>query len=290
MRTKIVFLLIICFFSFVSFAGLPWDPDDTSHVPVQVFRQVTDITGNGGSDSLQKKTDGSRSSSIKKSDTVTSSSPSETAVTHATVESNKETLEGATPDPSKVEEAASLPSGLQDQINQLNQNSLLFQQTTNYKLDGLRQHLTALQQRLEQLDQAVILLNQEVGKLSQRGISSTPSPATMPAERSFEDYIFWGISLFIIASLMIFIGLQRKPKNNTSEATQRPLDETEGDYDYMGSAESVPAKLNLVRAYIAMENFTEARQVLASILPQACPEQRQEAENLAQKIPPETSE
>ena len=39
-----------------------------------------------------------------------------------------------------------------------------------------------------------------------------------------------------------------------------------GEYDFMGSSEGIPAKLDLARAYIAMEDFTAARETLAEIL------------------------
>lgn len=61
-------------------------------------------------------------------------------------------------------------------------------------------------------------------------------------------------------------------------------DDTRGEYDFMGSSEGIPAKLDLARAYIAMEDFDAARQTLSEILGEGDETQRQEAHSLLKKM------
>ena len=52
----------------------------------------------------------------------------------------------------------------------------------------------------------------------------------------------------------------------------------------MGSSEGIPAKLDLARAYIAMEDFASARETLIEILNEGNEEHRLEAKSLLNKI------
>lgn len=61
--------------------------------------------------------------------------------------------------------------------------------------------------------------------------------------------------------------------------------DTREEYDYMGSSESIPAKINLARTYIAMEDQEAARRVLKQVLQSGNKEQRKEAEELLKDLP-----
>ncbi|OGO91139.1 MAG: hypothetical protein A3F10_01550 [Coxiella sp. RIFCSPHIGHO2_12_FULL_42_15] len=274
MRAKYVFLLASFCVSFTAFAALPWGDQNDANVPVQVFRQASDVVGS--SDTPPTKP-------VAPPVTQQTSTP-------PPVELKKPVTEVASaPSQSPSMPATDAEPGLQDQIDQLNQNSLIFQQNTNYKFDKLNQHVQALQQRIQKLDEALQLLNQTVSQLTQRSAStaSALSDNNVSHHVTISDYVVWGGAVVIILILMSLIG-SRKSKNKPVTAENQAKEEQQGDYDYMGSAESIPAKLNLVRAYLAMENFAEAKKVLDTILTQGNSEQRYEAEALAQKIPPET--
>ena len=58
----------------------------------------------------------------------------------------------------------------------------------------------------------------------------------------------------------------------------------EGDYDYMSTDEAIPAKLDLARAYIDMEDFAAAKEVLQEVLKQGDQGQRNEAQLLLAKL------
>ncbi len=53
----------------------------------------------------------------------------------------------------------------------------------------------------------------------------------------------------------------------------------------MGTQEAVPAKLDLARAYLAMEDYRSAHHVLVQVINLGNLSQRQEAESLMKQIP-----
>jgi len=54
----------------------------------------------------------------------------------------------------------------------------------------------------------------------------------------------------------------------------------EGDYDYMSTDEAIPVKLDLAHAYIDMEDFEAAKEVLLDVIKQGNKAQRDEAQQL----------
>ena len=63
--------------------------------------------------------------------------------------------------------------------------------------------------------------------------------------------------------------------------------DTEQEYDFMGSKEAVPAKLDLARAYVAMQDYQQAKTVLKEVLEQGSADQKQTAQLVLQRIPGE---
>lgn len=61
-------------------------------------------------------------------------------------------------------------------------------------------------------------------------------------------------------------------------------DETKSEYDFMSSHEAIPAKLDLARAYIAMNDDEQARMVLTTVIEKGNQEQRSEALSLIQSM------
>lgn len=74
-------------------------------------------------------------------------------------------------------------------------------------------------------------------------------------------------------------------EETASEATD--VDDTESEYDFMNSVEAIPAKLDLARAYIAMEDYKAAREALEQVISGGDKEQQQEARELLETIPAE---
>ena len=57
----------------------------------------------------------------------------------------------------------------------------------------------------------------------------------------------------------------------------------EGEYDYINSQEGLPAKLDLARAYIEMEQYDEAKAMLNTVIEQGDEPLRNEAKALLKK-------
>lgn len=183
---------------------------------------------------------------------------------------------------------------LQAELTQLNQNNLLYQQKTDQQIEDLNNKNQALTEQVRQLTQALGLLNQEVAQLktpaasapsatnSVEVVTPTEKPQTALPNVSHTYKIMGGIAVLVIL-LLVWIFWPRKKKLPSS--IQQKETDTEAEYDYMGSNESIPAKLNLARAYIAMEDYAAARQALEEVAKHGNPEQKQQAEDLRKEIP-----
>ncbi len=90
------------------------------------------------------------------------------------------------------------------------------------------------------------------------------------------QYAVYGLAgLVVLVALLSLVRPRKKAKLKHEEP---------GEYDFMNTSEAIPAKLDLARAYIAMEDFTAARETLAKILNEGNEEYRREAKALLNKI------
>lgn len=90
------------------------------------------------------------------------------------------------------------------------------------------------------------------------------------------QYAVYGLSgLVVLVALLSLVRPRKKAKVKHEEP---------GEYDFMNTSEAIPAKLDLARAYIAMEDFTAARETLAKILNEGNEDHRREAKSLLNKI------
>jgi len=187
----------------------------------------------------------------------------------------------ATPAPAAAPAAASgeiTASTLKDALLQLNKNVLQYQQQNDAKMLILGAQVSTNTSEITRLDKALTLLNQEV---------TAANPGLVQTNTGFHNwrtYLNMGLALvggliilFVILALLRNF-LRKKPK-----ARSEAVDDTEGEYDYMGSAESMPVKLNLAHAYIKMENFAGAKEVLQEVIQKGTEEQKAAAKELLKK-------
>ncbi len=193
---------------------------------------------------------------------------------------------------------------MQAEINQLNQNNLLFQQQTDSRLVAIDTQIKSLQNQVKQVDQVATLLNKEMTHLNVLQNTAEQQPALQSTIAQWVDHwerILGPMGLRIILGaigvLLVFLiwaalprrskraKMHKTPFHEASAENNNDDDDTQDEYDYMGSSESIPAKLNLIRAYIAMEDFDAAKKVLTEVLSQGDDEQKAQAEELQQQIP-----
>ena len=173
---------------------------------------------------------------------------------------------------------------LKTQLNQLNQNTILLSERVGQQLAQHTAQIVELQTQLKQLDQALLLLNKAVVKLQ------PPNMVGNYPHSSFSLVSVWlqaapfraliASVLGIVLAIVVVILFIRRRKRGSSALVADTADE----YDYMGSSESAPAKLNLARSYIAMEDFAAADQVLTEVIEHGAPEYQQQARTLQQAI------
>ena len=138
-------------------------------------------------------------------------------------------------------------------------------------VDAVSKQLISLQIDVNQLQQQNEQLRQEIAEI---------------------QYALYGLAGIVV--LLIVLSLVRRGRKSKlvpvtaapdlSEKIVNKEDDTRGEYDFMGSSEGIPAKLDLARAYIAMEDFTAARETLTEILAEGSEAYRLEAKNLLNKI------
>jgi FimV-like protein len=145
--------------------------------------------------------------------------------------------------------------------------------------------------KMEMFSQKIIDLSDKINQLQQQADQFRQQIRQL-------QYTVYGLAALVV--LLALLSMARRPKKSAkikaSYAPAKPApdsgktikieDDTAGEYDFMGSSEGIPAKLDLARAYIAMEDFTAARETLAEILGEGSEEHRQEARSLLKKINP----
>lgn len=101
---------------------------------------------------------------------------------------------------------------------------------------------------------------------------------------------FGGVAVLLL-SLGVMIGrkVMQKAESVASLSQKRVRadvldDDTKTEYDFMSSDEAIPAKLDLARAYVAMNDEEQARMVLTAVIEKGNQEQRSEALSLIQAM------
>lgn len=193
--------------------------------------------------------------------------------------------------------------GVEKQLSQLNQLNLLYEQQTDQKIENLSNKNNLLKDRIDKLQNVLVLLNQEVNQMNNRLLTfqaqlngNQPSLAISAGNvlqnvenelRSVNvQYAVYAVLLMFVISIVLFSGWGKKKKPKKKLATHKDIaEDTEDEYDFMNTDEAIPAKLNLARSYFAMEDFESARTVLDEILKRGDASQKKEAQNLISKIP-----
>ncbi|MBT4885229.1 MAG: hypothetical protein HON55_03645 [Legionellales bacterium] len=94
---------------------------------------------------------------------------------------------------------------------------------------------------------------------------------------------YFEIGLALSIGLLLFGFVLESRSSNSRHATvdnEEMLDLDENEYDYIGSEEAIPAKLNLARAYCDMGLSDKARKVLTEITARGDTKQREIARNM----------
>lgn len=198
------------------------------------------------------------------------------------------------PSPVSQNTAAANPSDLAGQVSTLNQTNLMFQQRTDQQIEALAQKNTELTDQLSRMGQALTLLNQEVVQINSKLQQVSSGAPAVPAgtwDRLKPEFlggvpytIYAVLAALLVIILLMLPWYRRGQKPATAAYATEPQAQNEAEYDFMGTHEAIPAKLDLARAYLAMEDHEAAKQVLAEVQKDGNATQREEAKNLMDSI------
>ncbi|MDG2283999.1 MAG: FimV/HubP family polar landmark protein [Alphaproteobacteria bacterium] len=96
--------------------------------------------------------------------------------------------------------------------------------------------------------------------------------------------LFWCFLVWSVVGSELYRGCKNAHEARRM-AKQRSKEElTDDEYDYLATDEAIPVKMNLVQAYIQMEDFVSAKTVLDEIMKQGDFQQREDASLMYAKL------
>lgn len=195
-------------------------------------------------------------------------------------------------------QASESNSDLSSQLSTLSQTNLMFQQRTDHQIETLSSKNEQLTQQLARMGEALTIINQEVVQLNSKlqqvrpGLSAALPDANAskwgqikPEFMGGVSYLLYAVLAALIVIILLLLPWNRRQDTRLVPATVPPSTEAnEGEYDFMGTNEAIPAKLDLARAYMAMEDHEAAKQVLTEIQKDGNAEQRAQAGKILESI------
>ena len=199
--------------------------------------------------------------------------------------------------------SGSAPAPSQAPIAAVDADSI-FQNATNQRLDALEQSQAALEAKIAQYAQAISMINEEVVQLTQQAQSTdklaTPSLTSENNKVALDSssvlntvegdghnrtmqYVLYVILLLLV--IIILLMLMPRRSAFRLETVESSTETVVGDYDVMGSEEGLSTKLDLARAYIAMEDYQAAARILAEVKKSGNKQQRADADKMRGSIP-----
>ena len=180
---------------------------------------------------------------------------------------------------------------LLSRVMQVNQDFLNFQSKTAQQINQLQSQNQQTTQQISTLASQLALLQTKVTALTQVLADQKPQATQQSALTHVEQdigaipfYIICGI--FILLVVIIVILLLPKKKTTTEPAKV----DMKSDYDYLSTKEAIPAKLDLARSYIVMEDFEGAKKVLQEVLKEGDDQQKKLAEELLAECKTQTKD
>jgi FimV-like protein len=194
-----------------------------------------------------------------------------------------------------------------------------YQDALDHQIQALKEENKALHEKLMQFkdfiesDESVLLekkaSSENITSIMQNEAFSSYSspPDEISVLKGFSEKFFLGLSHFklmggiftlIILTFIWFLSRKRSLKTAHQKAQSKAViaigsqelispvfsAHEEGEYDYLGSDESVPSRLDLARMYTEMSDFLAAEEVLKTVMAQGDEKQCSDAEKLLKEI------
>ena len=166
---------------------------------------------------------------------------------------------------------------MQNQMKLVNLQTLI--DKTNQTVTGLDQKY---QQSMDTFTHNSDFLKTQVQQVEQKILTLQSTIQTVQKESKHNhSSLIWAmiiIGAFIVLIMLIILVVSRSKK--TTPVTQTTQ---ESEYDFMGSEESIPAKLDLAQTYIDMSDKKAANKVLEEVMQKGTDEQKNEAAKLLEQ-------
>ncbi|QLH44096.1 MAG: hypothetical protein HWD59_11875 [Coxiellaceae bacterium] len=194
---------------------------------------------------------------------------------------------------------------LQTEVKHIQQTVSTYQQETEARLVQLSQQNTTTQNRISHIETTLNHINQQLNKITDPAVAVTASkPEAIPTKVNFisaplshhqksvlQHLVakWWIIALAILVLLLVWIPwpdkktVKKRPQSQPNKVIE---EDEESEYDYLSSHEAIPAKLDLARAYIDMDDIESATRVLQEVILQGNDSQRHQAKQLLGTIRP----
>ncbi len=178
------------------------------------------------------------------------------------------------------------PSKSQTQMTALTKNERAFQQLASQKILQLTQQNMLLQQELKQLQSSVQAISQQLQQVNRPPVNTAANSISNLFKRLDKTN---STLLFICLGLLILWlftwGIGKRSKKSPTSSTDNTNVADDSEYDFMNTQEATPVKLDLARAYLAMEDYAGAQVILQQVLDKGDQKYHAEAKELLNIIP-----
>jgi FimV-like protein len=170
----------------------------------------------------------------------------------------------------------------------LDENTSKTSEKTQSRLQNLEASTQAMSVAIEAINQNILVLQQQVAQLQ---------PTHEKTHKAHHTLFIYGGVLLIVIVLLLGILMGRLSRSRAAKSVtvvqhahraKDTRDQATGvlknEYDFMGTAEAIPAQLDLARSYIAMGDKVLAKKALQIVLSQGNAAQCREAESLLETI------
>lgn len=179
---------------------------------------------------------------------------------------------------------------LLSRVMQVNQDFLNFQSKAEEQINQLQSDNQKLSQQESSLAAQLAMVQTKIDGAVQQ-VNTASKPQAMDSVSAIEQsigtipfYIIVGIFILLVVIIILLLLPKKKP------AVELPKPDVKSDYDYLSTKEAIPAKLDLARSYIVMEDFEAAKKVLEEVQKEGDDKQKALAADLLKECEPKKSD
>ncbi|MDF1653717.1 MAG: hypothetical protein P1U34_01280 [Coxiellaceae bacterium] len=177
---------------------------------------------------------------------------------------------------------------LMSKIMQLNKEIAVNQQNATQRIDNIKDTEAQLANAVQKMQNVIQVVDKQVQSLKTHHEEFGHSVSHQGWVASMKQQ--WGPSSFYAglgasAALLLMLAWFAWPKNKLQpKPVARSSSDDQAEYDFMATSEAIPAKLDLARAYLAMEDYASAKGVCAEVFRKGDEQQKQQAQTILAEI------